>query len=190
MCPGDVSGKKQDIWYVIDLLTGEKQQTLSSAFADSLCPSTSLLYLGRTGKKEPFVVYKPACFQKGREVASARVSVSGLHSRDGGQSWFLQHRFYPAVPLPKTRRGSPRPGLPSALHAAHEAPGRQQLPLPPPPSLRPPHVGSPAQMTCLQPTRSATSTTWDRGPLCQACRVSPVWPVSSLHIVARKAPSL
>uniref|UniRef100_A0A8C2V416 Serine/threonine-protein kinase/endoribonuclease IRE1 n=1 Tax=Chinchilla lanigera TaxID=34839 RepID=A0A8C2V416_CHILA len=41
-------GKKQDIWYVIDLLTGEKQQTLSSAFADSLCPSASLLYLGRT----------------------------------------------------------------------------------------------------------------------------------------------
>uniref|UniRef100_G3UF31 Serine/threonine-protein kinase/endoribonuclease IRE1 n=1 Tax=Loxodonta africana TaxID=9785 RepID=G3UF31_LOXAF len=41
-------GKKQDIWYVIDLLTGEKQQTLSSAFAESLCPSTSLLYLGRT----------------------------------------------------------------------------------------------------------------------------------------------
>lgn len=46
-----IPGKKQDIWYVIDLLTGEKQQTLSSAFADSLCPSTSLLYLGRTGKK-------------------------------------------------------------------------------------------------------------------------------------------
>ncbi|XP_049635003.1 serine/threonine-protein kinase/endoribonuclease IRE1 [Suncus etruscus] len=41
-------GKKQDIWYVVDLLTGEKQQTLSSAFTDSLCPSTSLLYLGRT----------------------------------------------------------------------------------------------------------------------------------------------
>lgn len=41
---------------MVDLLTGEKQQTLSSAFADSLCPSTSLLYLGRTGKREPFVV--------------------------------------------------------------------------------------------------------------------------------------
>ncbi|NXX52722.1 ERN1 endoribonuclease, partial [Scopus umbretta] len=41
-------GKKQDIWYVIDLMTGEKQQTLSSSFAESLCPSTSLLYLGRT----------------------------------------------------------------------------------------------------------------------------------------------
>uniref|UniRef100_A0A8C0IM48 Serine/threonine-protein kinase/endoribonuclease IRE1 n=1 Tax=Chelonoidis abingdonii TaxID=106734 RepID=A0A8C0IM48_CHEAB len=41
-------GKKQDIWYVIDLVTGEKQQTLSSSFAESLCPSTSLLYLGRT----------------------------------------------------------------------------------------------------------------------------------------------
>ncbi|XP_018094098.1 serine/threonine-protein kinase/endoribonuclease IRE1 isoform X1 [Xenopus laevis] len=41
-------GKKQDVWYVIDLVTGEKQQTLTSSFADSLCPSTSLLYLGRT----------------------------------------------------------------------------------------------------------------------------------------------
>uniref|UniRef100_A0A8V5H2V8 Uncharacterized protein n=1 Tax=Melopsittacus undulatus TaxID=13146 RepID=A0A8V5H2V8_MELUD len=41
-------GKKQDIWYVIDLMTGEKQQTLTSSFAESLCPSTSLLYLGRT----------------------------------------------------------------------------------------------------------------------------------------------
>ncbi|XP_025052086.1 serine/threonine-protein kinase/endoribonuclease IRE1 isoform X2 [Alligator sinensis] len=41
-------GKKQDIWYVIDLLTGEKQQTLTSSFAESICPSTSLLYLGRT----------------------------------------------------------------------------------------------------------------------------------------------
>ncbi|XP_053153299.1 serine/threonine-protein kinase/endoribonuclease IRE1 isoform X1 [Hemicordylus capensis] len=41
-------GKKQDSWYVIDLMTGEKQQTLTSSFAESLCPSTSLLYLGRT----------------------------------------------------------------------------------------------------------------------------------------------
>ncbi|XP_063816976.1 serine/threonine-protein kinase/endoribonuclease IRE1 isoform X1 [Pseudophryne corroboree] len=41
-------GKKQDVWYVIDLVTGEKQQTLTSTFAESLCPSTSLLYLGRT----------------------------------------------------------------------------------------------------------------------------------------------
>uniref|UniRef100_A0A8D0B6D6 Serine/threonine-protein kinase/endoribonuclease IRE1 n=1 Tax=Salvator merianae TaxID=96440 RepID=A0A8D0B6D6_SALMN len=41
-------GKKQDSWYVVDLMTGEKQQTLTSSFAESLCPSTSLLYLGRT----------------------------------------------------------------------------------------------------------------------------------------------
>ncbi|KAM3920835.1 serine/threonine-protein kinase/endoribonuclease IRE1 [Leptodactylus fuscus] len=40
-------GKKQDVWYVVDLVTGEKQQTLTSSFAESLCPSTSLLYLGR-----------------------------------------------------------------------------------------------------------------------------------------------
>ena len=43
-------GKKQDLWYVVDLLTGEKQQTLTSSFAEMLCPSSSLLYLGRTGK--------------------------------------------------------------------------------------------------------------------------------------------
>ncbi len=43
-------GKKQDVWYVVDLLTGEKQQTLTSSYAEMLCPSSSLLYLGRTGK--------------------------------------------------------------------------------------------------------------------------------------------
>uniref|UniRef100_A0A3B3RS14 Serine/threonine-protein kinase/endoribonuclease IRE1 n=2 Tax=Paramormyrops kingsleyae TaxID=1676925 RepID=A0A3B3RS14_9TELE len=41
-------GKKQDLWYVVDPLTGEKQQTLTSSFAEMLCPSSSLLYLGRT----------------------------------------------------------------------------------------------------------------------------------------------
>ncbi|XP_068120303.1 serine/threonine-protein kinase/endoribonuclease IRE1-like [Hyperolius riggenbachi] len=41
-------GKKQDVWYVIDLVTGEKQQTLTSSFAESVCPSSTLLYLGRT----------------------------------------------------------------------------------------------------------------------------------------------
>uniref|UniRef100_A0A1A8FGK7 Serine/threonine-protein kinase/endoribonuclease IRE1 n=2 Tax=Nothobranchius TaxID=28779 RepID=A0A1A8FGK7_9TELE len=41
-------GKKQDLWYVVDLLTGEKQQTLTSSFAEVFCPSSSLLYLGRT----------------------------------------------------------------------------------------------------------------------------------------------
>ncbi|XP_018429302.1 PREDICTED: serine/threonine-protein kinase/endoribonuclease IRE1, partial [Nanorana parkeri] len=41
-------GKKQDVWHVIDLVTGEKQQTLTSSFADTVCPSSSLLYLGRT----------------------------------------------------------------------------------------------------------------------------------------------
>lgn len=46
-------GKKQDLWHVVDLLTGEKQQTLTSSFAEMLCPSSSLLYLGRTGKAAP-----------------------------------------------------------------------------------------------------------------------------------------
>ncbi|KAJ8264092.1 hypothetical protein GJAV_G00145060 [Gymnothorax javanicus] len=41
-------GKKQDLWYAVDLLTGEKKQTLTSSFAETLCPSSSLLYLGRT----------------------------------------------------------------------------------------------------------------------------------------------
>ncbi|KAM5126409.1 LOW QUALITY PROTEIN: serine/threonine-protein kinase/endoribonuclease IRE1-like, partial [Mantella aurantiaca] len=41
-------GKKQDVWYVVDVISGEKRQTLTSSFADSVCPSSSLLYLGRT----------------------------------------------------------------------------------------------------------------------------------------------
>lgn len=41
-------GRKQDVWYVVDLLTGEKQQTLTSSYAEMLCPSSTLLYLGRT----------------------------------------------------------------------------------------------------------------------------------------------
>uniref|UniRef100_H3B8N1 Serine/threonine-protein kinase/endoribonuclease IRE1 n=1 Tax=Latimeria chalumnae TaxID=7897 RepID=H3B8N1_LATCH len=41
-------GKKQDSWHVVDLLTGKKQQTLTSNFAESVCPSASLLYFGRT----------------------------------------------------------------------------------------------------------------------------------------------
>ncbi|XP_069785910.1 serine/threonine-protein kinase/endoribonuclease IRE1 isoform X2 [Narcine bancroftii] len=41
-------GKKQDIWYVVDPMTGIKQQTLTASFAESMCPSTPLLYLGRT----------------------------------------------------------------------------------------------------------------------------------------------
>ncbi|XP_059804251.1 serine/threonine-protein kinase/endoribonuclease IRE1-like isoform X1 [Hypanus sabinus] len=41
-------GKKQDIWYVVDPITGVKQQTLTASFAESMCPSTPLLYLGRT----------------------------------------------------------------------------------------------------------------------------------------------
>ena len=49
VCVCVCAGKKQDLWYVVDLLTGEKQQTLTSSFAEMLCPSSSLLYLGRTG---------------------------------------------------------------------------------------------------------------------------------------------
>ncbi|CAG11431.1 unnamed protein product, partial [Tetraodon nigroviridis] len=54
-------GKKQDLWYVVDLLTGEKQQTLTSSFAEMLCPSSSLLYLGRTGKSSTPVNQSSGC---------------------------------------------------------------------------------------------------------------------------------
>lgn len=62
LCLGAHVGKKQDLWYVVDLLTGEKQQTLTSSFAEMLCPSSSLLYLGRTGKST--IAHKhPQCSQ-------------------------------------------------------------------------------------------------------------------------------
>ncbi|XP_040296575.1 serine/threonine-protein kinase/endoribonuclease IRE2 [Bufo bufo] len=42
------TGKKQDTWFVLDPKSGEKQTTLSTESSDGLCPSTPLLYIGRT----------------------------------------------------------------------------------------------------------------------------------------------
>ncbi|XP_075686613.1 serine/threonine-protein kinase/endoribonuclease IRE2 isoform X2 [Rhinoderma darwinii] len=42
------TGKKQDSWFVVDPKSGEKQTTLSTESSDGLCPSTPLLYIGRT----------------------------------------------------------------------------------------------------------------------------------------------
>ncbi|XP_028827928.1 serine/threonine-protein kinase/endoribonuclease IRE1 isoform X2 [Denticeps clupeoides] len=42
------TGKKQDSWLVVDLQTGVKQKSLSTASSDSVCPSPTLLFIGRT----------------------------------------------------------------------------------------------------------------------------------------------
>nr|DBA19328.1 TPA: hypothetical protein GDO54_015184 [Pyxicephalus adspersus] len=42
------TGKKQDSWFVVDPKSGEKQTTLSTESSDGLCPSSPLLYIGRT----------------------------------------------------------------------------------------------------------------------------------------------
>ncbi|XP_078736738.1 LOW QUALITY PROTEIN: serine/threonine-protein kinase/endoribonuclease IRE1 [Lampetra fluviatilis] len=42
------TGRKVDAWYVVDPTTGEKQQTLTTAFPVNVCPSSPLLYIGRS----------------------------------------------------------------------------------------------------------------------------------------------
>ncbi|XP_053132408.1 serine/threonine-protein kinase/endoribonuclease IRE2 [Hemicordylus capensis] len=42
------TGKKEDVWFVVDPASGKKQTTLSTEAWDGLCPSTPLLYIGRT----------------------------------------------------------------------------------------------------------------------------------------------
>lgn len=42
-------GKKQDVWFVVDPETGEKQTSLTTSTSESICPNTPLLYIGRTG---------------------------------------------------------------------------------------------------------------------------------------------
>uniref|UniRef100_A0A8C3VAY8 Serine/threonine-protein kinase/endoribonuclease IRE1 n=1 Tax=Catharus ustulatus TaxID=91951 RepID=A0A8C3VAY8_CATUS len=42
------TGKKQDTWFIVDPKSGEKQTTLSTEAWDGLCPSSPLLYIGRT----------------------------------------------------------------------------------------------------------------------------------------------
>lgn len=48
-----LSGKKQDTWFIVDPKSGEKQTTLSTEAWDGLCPSSPLLYIGRTRKPVP-----------------------------------------------------------------------------------------------------------------------------------------
>lgn len=43
------TGKKQDVWFVMDPETGAKQTSLTTSSSDSMCANTPLLYLGRTG---------------------------------------------------------------------------------------------------------------------------------------------
>ncbi|NXG06483.1 ERN1 endoribonuclease, partial [Sakesphorus luctuosus] len=42
------TGKKQDSWFIVDPKSGEKQTTLSTEAWDGVCPSSPLLYIGRT----------------------------------------------------------------------------------------------------------------------------------------------
>ncbi|KAM9305462.1 serine/threonine-protein kinase/endoribonuclease IRE2 [Gastrophryne carolinensis] len=42
------TGKKTDSWFVVDPKSGQKQTTLSTQSSDGLCPSSPLLYIGRT----------------------------------------------------------------------------------------------------------------------------------------------
>uniref|UniRef100_A0A4W6FWV9 Serine/threonine-protein kinase/endoribonuclease IRE1 n=1 Tax=Lates calcarifer TaxID=8187 RepID=A0A4W6FWV9_LATCA len=42
------TGKKQDVWFVVDPETGEKQTSLTTSSSESICPNTPLLYIGRT----------------------------------------------------------------------------------------------------------------------------------------------
>uniref|UniRef100_A0A3Q0SE93 Serine/threonine-protein kinase/endoribonuclease IRE1 n=1 Tax=Amphilophus citrinellus TaxID=61819 RepID=A0A3Q0SE93_AMPCI len=42
------TGKKQDVWFVVDPETGEKQTSLTTSSSDSICPNSPLLYIGRT----------------------------------------------------------------------------------------------------------------------------------------------
>uniref|UniRef100_A0A8C9ZXU1 non-specific serine/threonine protein kinase n=1 Tax=Sander lucioperca TaxID=283035 RepID=A0A8C9ZXU1_SANLU len=39
---------KQDVWFVVDPETGEKQTSLTTSSSESICPNTPLLYIGRT----------------------------------------------------------------------------------------------------------------------------------------------
>ncbi|XP_029013288.1 serine/threonine-protein kinase/endoribonuclease IRE1 [Betta splendens] len=42
------TGKKQDVWLVVDPETGEKQTSLTTSSSESICPNSPLLYIGRT----------------------------------------------------------------------------------------------------------------------------------------------
>ncbi|XP_061456275.1 serine/threonine-protein kinase/endoribonuclease IRE2 [Rhineura floridana] len=42
------TGKKEDMWFVVDPMSGQKQTMMSTEAWDGLCPTTPLLFIGRT----------------------------------------------------------------------------------------------------------------------------------------------
>lgn len=68
-----LSGKKQDTWFVVDPKSGEKQTTLSTEAWDGLCPSSPLLYIGRTRKPVPCPQRLPGARNGALEVTSCPV---------------------------------------------------------------------------------------------------------------------
>ncbi|XP_057699395.1 serine/threonine-protein kinase/endoribonuclease IRE1 isoform X2 [Corythoichthys intestinalis] len=42
------TGKKQDVWFVVDPETGAKQTSITTSSSDSMCANTPLMYIGRT----------------------------------------------------------------------------------------------------------------------------------------------
>lgn len=90
------AGKKQDTWFVVDPKSGEKQTTLSTEASDGLCPSSPLLYIGRTRK--------PALL--------CRVPVLGCLPTPWGPGLPREGCVTSAVPM--DRQGAVRLGLPSS----------------------------------------------------------------------------
>lgn len=91
------AGKKQDTWFVVDPKSGEKQTTLSTEASDGLCPSSPLLYIGRTRK--------PALL--------CHLPVLGCLPAPWGPGLPREGCVTSAVPM--DRQGAERLGLPSSL---------------------------------------------------------------------------
>lgn len=73
------SGKKQDTWFIVDPKSGQKQTTLSTEAWDGLCPSSPLLYIGRTRKPVPWPCRPPGARNGSLEVTSCPAAVPRVH---------------------------------------------------------------------------------------------------------------
>lgn len=165
------AGKKQDTWFVVDPKSGEKQTTLSTEASDGLCPSSPLLYIGRTRKpallcRVPVLVCPPAPWGPGlpREAGAPQQPAPLLGSVTPTCWGWAGPAAFPLLPLPAARCDPAALLSPQSTSSPCMTPSRGSC------------AGTPPTPTTRhRSARSPTPTVSHCSPLAGTCGSRPCW---------------
>lgn len=165
------AGKKQDTWFVVDPKSGEKQTTLSTEASDGLCPSSPLLYIGRTRKPAllccvPVLGCPPAPWGPGlpREAGAPQQPAPLLGSVTPTCRGWAGPAAFPPLPLPTARCDPVALLSPQSTSSPCTTPSRGSC------------AGTPPTPTTQhRSARSPTPTVSRCSPLAGTCGSRPCW---------------